>query len=354
MTAFPTLKNNYYIRRLAPFLIVYLVYELIEVAILAFLQQTGTDWNSLTLLRLLGNLLVETCSSFLYLIIPYLLYLAALPKAFHGGKTDHVLTTAFFTLFCLLNCCEEMAEILTREHFSFYSRQFLQSPGHAWAQIAEGVPIIPALLAVLTISTATVVLFSKKLVPLQPPPSAPVRASAPVLACAMAFILSWGSSGPLPAYGGENGEIAKDGLFSFFGDLFAVTTLPHLPSIFGIPVLITGSIILLFLLAEYIPERFMSATLRPSFLAGNLFRRMKNVSTSVPILHSGSFYSWQRYFSSASSAWEPTPSWTRRKHAMPKCPGKCWKQTSGSSPSSTTAFPFGASPLSPFGQALSP
>lgn len=112
-------KNSYYIRRLAPFLIVYLVYELIEVAILAFLQQTGMDWNALTLLRLLGNLLVETCSSFLYLIIPYLLYLAALPKAFHGGKTDHVLTTAFFTLFCLLNCCEEMAEILTREHFSF-------------------------------------------------------------------------------------------------------------------------------------------------------------------------------------------------------------------------------------------
>ena len=75
MTSFPSLKNSYYIRRLAPFLIVYLVYELIEVAILAFLQQTGMDWNALMLLRLLGNLLVETCSSFLYLIIPYLLYL---------------------------------------------------------------------------------------------------------------------------------------------------------------------------------------------------------------------------------------------------------------------------------------
>lgn len=74
---------------------------------------------------------------------------------------------------------------------------------------------------------------------------------------------------------GGNEEIAKDGLFSFFGDLFAVTTLPHLPSIFGIPVLITGSIILLFLLAEYIPGRFMPATLRPSSLAANLFRRMK-------------------------------------------------------------------------------
>lgn len=95
MTSFSSLKNSYYIRRLAPFLIVYLVYELIEVAILAFLQQTGMNWNALTLLRLLGNLLVETCSSFLYLIIPYLLYLAALPKAFHGGKTDHVLATVF-------------------------------------------------------------------------------------------------------------------------------------------------------------------------------------------------------------------------------------------------------------------
>lgn len=202
MTSFSSLKNSYYIRRLAPFLIVYLVYELIEVAILAFLQQTGMNWNALTLLRLLGNLLVETCSSFLYLIIPYLLYLAALPKAFHGGKTDHVLATVFFTLFCLLNCCEEMAEILTREHFSFYSRQFLQSPGQAWAQMAEGVPIIPSLLAVLAISTATVLLFSKKLVSLLTAPSAPVRAATPVLACAMAFILSWGSGGPLPAHGG--------------------------------------------------------------------------------------------------------------------------------------------------------
>lgn len=78
MTAFLSLKNNYYARRLAPFLIVYLIYELVEVAILAFLQQTGTDWSAAALLRLLGNLLVETCSSFLYLIIPYLLYLAAL------------------------------------------------------------------------------------------------------------------------------------------------------------------------------------------------------------------------------------------------------------------------------------
>lgn len=275
MVSLAPLKNNYYIRRLVPFLIVYFTYELIEVVILALLQQMGTDWGPSILIRILSNLLVETCSSFLYLSIPYLLYLAALPRAFHGGKTDHVLTTVFFVFFCLLNCCEETAEILTREHFSFYSRQFLQSPGYAWGQIEESISIIPVLLGVLSISTATVVLFLKKLVPSQAAPSAPVRAAAPVLACAMAFILSWGSNGSLPACGGENEEIGREGLFSFFGDMFAVTTLPHLPSIFGLPVLITGSIILIFLLARYIPEGGMPAILRPSSLTGNSFQLVR-------------------------------------------------------------------------------
>lgn len=275
MTAFLSLKNNYYARRLAPFLIVYLIYELVEVAILAFLQQTGTDWSAAALLRLLGNLLVETCSSFLYLIIPYLLYLAALPRTFHGSRTDHVVTTALFALFCLLNCCEETAEILSRDHFSFYSRQFLQSPKYAWNQIAASIPVLPVLFGILAVSTGTVILFFKKLVPLRTAPSTPVRAAVPILAYAMAFVLSWGSSGPPPPYTGENEEIGRDGLFTFFGDLFAVTTLPHLPSIFGITVLITGGIILLILLAEYIPERFMPAACRPSSLARRILRRMK-------------------------------------------------------------------------------
>lgn len=88
MTALLSVKNNYYVRRLAPFLLVYLAYELIEVAILAFMQGVETDWSTPAILQLLGNLLVETCSSFLYLILPYLLYLAALPRSFHGSRAD--------------------------------------------------------------------------------------------------------------------------------------------------------------------------------------------------------------------------------------------------------------------------
>ena len=224
-----------------------------------------------------------------------------------------------------------MAEILTREHFSFLLPAIPAITGTRLGSNSGGRPHYSCATCCPDNFHSNSRPLFKKLVPLQPPPSAPVRTSAPVLACAMAFILSWGSSGPCPPTGRKWRNSQGRPFLLLWGSVCCYYA-PHLPSIFGIPVRITGSIILLFLLAEYIPERFMSATLRPSFLAGNLFRRMKNVSTSVPILHSGSFYSWQRYFSSASSAWEPTPSWTRRKHAMPKCPGKCWKQTSGSSP----------------------
>lgn len=275
MNALLSLKNSYYVRRLAPFLIVYVAYELIEVAILAFLQGTGTDWNVLSILQLLGNLVLETCSSFLYLIIPYLLYLAALPRAFHGDRTDRVLTTIFFAFFCILNSAEETAEILSGDHFSFYSRQFLQSPKDAWKQLAAAIPLLPVLLGVLAVSAGTVILFLKKLVPPPAAPSAPVRAAVPILAFALAFLLSRGSGGVWPAYAAEYDEIGRDGLFTFFGDLFAVTTLPHLPSIFGIPVLITACVILLILLAEHIPGRFISPACRPSSLARSLCGRMK-------------------------------------------------------------------------------
>ena len=275
MPAFLSLKNNYYARRLVPFLIVYVVYELIEVAILAVLKGTGTDWNALSILHLLRNLLVETCSSFFYLIIPYLLYLAALPRAFHGSRTDHVLTTIFFALFCILNCSEETAEILSGDHFSFYSRQFLQSPKATWHQLAEIIPVFPVVLGVLAVSTGTVALFFKKLVPPLTAPSASVRASAPILAFAIAFILSRGSSDALSLYAAKHDEIGRDGLFTFFGDLFAVTTLPHLPSIFGIPLLLTACVILFILLAEHIPGRLMPSACRPFSLARSISRSTK-------------------------------------------------------------------------------
>lgn len=131
------------------------------------------------------------------------------------------------------------------------------------------------LLGVLAVSAGTVAIFFKKLTPPLAAPSAPVRAAVPVFAFALAFILSWGSSGALPASAAENNEIARDGLFTFFGDLFAVTTLPHLPSIFGVPVLVTAFVILLLLLAEHIPGRFMPPACRPSSLAHSLCRHMK-------------------------------------------------------------------------------
>lgn len=275
MNIISALKANYYVRRLAPFLIVYLVYEIIEITILAFLYPTGMGEAELPeLILLLGTLAAETCSSFLYLIIPYLLYLLCLPRSFHGGKTDRILTLIFFTLFCLLNCCEETAEILSGDHFSFYSQQFLQAPKNAWREFSAAIPIFPVLMGITAITAGTVIFFFKKLTPPQTAPSAPVRATLPVFAFALAFILSWGSGNGM-ADQADSGEIARDGLFTFFGDLFAVTNLPHLPAIFGRPVLAAAIIILLILFMEYLARRWMPRHCRPSSIGFNIFEHLK-------------------------------------------------------------------------------
>lgn len=263
--------NNYYLHRLRPFLYVYFIYEILEVVILACLQHQTLDWTPGVALPMLGNLLVETGSSFLYLILPYLLYLLVLPRPFHGGKTDRVLTIVFFTLFCLVNCFEELAEIISADQFTFYSREFLQSPGKAWALFAGTMPVIPMILGILAITAATVAAFFNKLLSRLPAPSAMTRTAMPVFSCALAFVLSLIIS--TEGISSASREVASDGLFSFFGDLFAVTALPNLPSIFGVPVLVTA--IIMFCLLIW--ERAVRQPYRPSAIGSGMYEHVKTL-----------------------------------------------------------------------------
>ena len=98
----------------------------------------------------------------------------------------------------------------------------------------------------------------------------------------------------------------------------------------------------------------MSATLRPSFLAGNLFRRMKKR------LHLRSdFTLWLLLLLAAvllirliSMGAYPLMDTTEARYA--EMSRKMLETNQWLVPSSTTAFPFGASPSLFFGQALSP
>ena len=239
-----TVGRNYYVRRLWPFVLVYFVYELLEVGILAWLHRGDIDWGFVAVLRLLGNLAVESSSSLLFLLVPFLLYLLALPRAFHGGKTDRVVTTVLFALFCLVNCCEEVAEVCTEDMFSFYALKFWQSPKEAWPHFGDVFPLWPSALCVVGGVGAALAVFRKRLVCRDGVPHVAVRVVVPLFAAAGAFVLSW-MNDDMAGASPDNMELAKDGMFTLFGDVFAVTPLPNLHTIFAFPVMWASGLALL-------------------------------------------------------------------------------------------------------------
>lgn len=251
--------GQYYVQRLLPFFLVFVCYEAIEVGIVAGATCCWVGENLADLARLSGNLVAECLATFLFLIVPYLLYLLAVPARFHGGKTDRALTTAFFLIFCTINALEEAAEIAGNESFSFYSMQFFRDPGALWSELGRSAPILPALLGVAAAVGASFVLFRpwfRRALP--PTPDALTRSAAPLIALGAAFLASMGSIDPASACTAER-ELAEEGLFTFFGDLFAFTPVPNLAAIFHTPSLIAAALALGILALRPVFHRFCPA-----------------------------------------------------------------------------------------------
>lgn len=93
----------YYSRRLLPFFLVYFGYEALEVGWGLLAGQSPGAGSSIDILSLLN----ETTISFLFSVLPYLLYLSVLPAPFHRGRKDRAVTLGLFSLFCLVNAAEE-------------------------------------------------------------------------------------------------------------------------------------------------------------------------------------------------------------------------------------------------------
>lgn len=101
----------YYCRRSLPFFIIYVAYEALEVGFLVLLG--GNDAVSVDNSLIFLGFLNDTLISFIFCLLPYLLYLSALPFEFHNGRKDRVVSLALFSAFCLLNTIEELPEALS-------------------------------------------------------------------------------------------------------------------------------------------------------------------------------------------------------------------------------------------------
>ncbi len=251
-----------------PFLLIYLIYEILEAGLLAAMG-IGVQGCSASLLLGLAN---ETAISFIFCILPYLLYLFVLPRSFHGGRKDKLVTTAFFSLFCLANALEELAEVLSDDSFHILTATLLRSPHHALETMSALPGIGPGVFLALLLAGASIFAFRKKLTSPAPVPGPWQRLLFPFALASFAFILMQAQEGFLLTDNAP--ELYRDGLLSFFGGIFAFTAIPHLGHIYAKPCLGIALALLLFSLANAAVSLYFSKQAAPLFLMQRGWQRL--------------------------------------------------------------------------------
>lgn len=234
--------SSYYSKRLFTFFIIYLLYELIEVSLL---ELTGSGTGELTGITDIIIFVGGTLAAFCFCILPYLIYLAALPAAFHGCTADRVVSQVLFAVFCLINGLEELAEVLSGDSFRLVSSELIRTPSVAWNHFLHFPYFGAGIVVTLTVVVLSFLLFRRYLHANRADIPSGVHRTVVALAVAgVGFLLMFATHGIEQEQ--PVSEIFRDGFISLFGGIFAMTRMPDLTLIFAPPCL--GVLILLSLL----------------------------------------------------------------------------------------------------------
>lgn len=110
--------NTFLLRRLAPFFAMALVLKALSFCLLLLAMRELVDWSFMPMIKTIGVLFKTTVISFLYLMLPYVLYLTLLPGRFVNGKTDRIISTAAYAFFIFANLFEETMSMVFWNKFS--------------------------------------------------------------------------------------------------------------------------------------------------------------------------------------------------------------------------------------------
>ncbi|MGN0835902.1 MAG: ArnT family glycosyltransferase [Akkermansia sp.] len=224
------MSSAYFVRRLAPFLAVYGVYECLELAAQAAMGGGGVP-------GVLGLLLwvEELLASFCFCVLPFVLYLAALPRGFHGGRADRAVTCCLFALFCAVNAAEELAEVLSGDTLQLMTAAMVAEPAAQWARLAALPGLLPGAPAAAVVVLLSLWGFVRCPWRVGAVPSAGWRLATALGLAGLGFVLLHASQG----LGMEEAAqpLYRDGMISLFGGLFALDRVPNLRQIFAPPCL---------------------------------------------------------------------------------------------------------------------
>lgn len=152
--------NSFLIRRILPFFLMILVSELV-VTIYSFYDNfQNLDFSFIAITKTLGVLLLTTSVSFLFAMIPYVIYLLVLPKKKVNSRLDKIITIVMYTNFVFITFFEEVASLIFWDEFqsafNFIAVDYLVYTNEVISNIYQSYPIIWVLLGIFALTALTV------------------------------------------------------------------------------------------------------------------------------------------------------------------------------------------------------
>ena len=190
------------------------------------------SFTPLAMVQTLGILLLTTLVSFLFMMIPYLLYLLVLPSSCVNGRADRAVTLSFFALFVFITYFEKASSWVFWEEFqsafNFIAVDYLVYTHEVIANINESYPM-GWIFAALFAATAVTVYGCRRF--LFPSPAAPHfgRRLFYTLVYGLVCLLAYQNIdiSKLDVTANRyNNELAKEGTYSLFS-AFLKNELPY-------------------------------------------------------------------------------------------------------------------------------
>lgn len=110
--------NSFFIRRLIPFFISYVLIELAAATYLAVSNINNVDWHFSETIQNIGILQLTSLVSFFLMVLPYVIYITILPRKFQNHKIDKMITYFLFTTFWFSNVLENISTIIFWNEFN--------------------------------------------------------------------------------------------------------------------------------------------------------------------------------------------------------------------------------------------
>lgn len=214
--------NSFLLRRLLPFFVFTILVEFSELTFMLVSERAIVDLSFLPLIKTYGVLLLTSTVSFLYLMIPYVLYLTFLPASKVNSRFDKAITTTAYGIYIYLIMFEEIVSMIFWEEyassFNFIAVDYLIYTQQVFTHILQSFPIVWYLLALIIFTLVTVFTTRNFLFNKIPSSNFGKRiffTSIYLTFCALTFVNISVSNLKIEK-NRVNNELAKEGIYSLF------------------------------------------------------------------------------------------------------------------------------------------